>query len=146
MYSARRRGASGTPLKPGMLVMSTTYDLPPLCTTVTPKRSIPSAAPQRRVMSTSSGSGVNGWPSFSRWVRAGQLEDAQLDDPVAQRGRGGIRVEQRGARRVERGGDAHREVAFVFEDVEIVVDADPRQLDQLVTEMHRLGGGAPPGE
>src|SRR5437764_468857 len=110
MYSARRRGASGTPLKPGMLVVSTTYGLPPLCTTVTPKRSIPSAAPRRRVMSTSSASGVNAWPSYSRWVRAG---------------------------------DAHREIALVFEDVEIVVDADPRQLDQLVTEMHRLGGGAP---
>src|SRR6266550_2869295 len=51
MYSARRRAASGTPLKPGMLVMSTTYGLPALCTTVTPNRSIPSAAPQRRVMS-----------------------------------------------------------------------------------------------
>jgi len=35
---------------------------------------------------------------------------------------------------------------LVFEDVEIVVDADPRQLDQLVTEMYWLGGGAPRGE
>src|SRR2546423_14854747 len=74
------------------------------------------------------------------------LVHAQLYDPVAQRGRGGIRVEQRGVRGVERGGDAHREIALVFEDVEIVVDADPRQLDQLVTEMYRLGGGAPRGE
>src|SRR5205807_7222730 len=58
----------------------------------------------------------------------------------------GIRVEQRGARRVERGGDAHRELAFVFEDVQIVVDPDPRQVDQLVTDMYRLGGDAPLGE
>src|SRR5256886_2550737 len=65
---------------------------------------------------------------------------------VAQRGRGGIRVEQRGTRRVERGGHAHRELTLVFEDVEIVVDPDPRQVDQLVPEMHRLRGGAPLGE
>src|SRR5207249_144312 len=41
---------------------------------------------------------------------------------------------------------AHRELTLVFEDVEIVVDPDPRQVDQLVPEMHRLRGGAPLGE
>src|SRR2546429_8781355 len=96
---------------------------------------------ERGTALVSMGGGERMWGGPAR-----RLEDAQLDDPVAQRGRGGIRVEQRGLGRVERGGDAHREIALVFEDVEIVVDADPRQLDQLVTEMYWLGGGAPRGE
>src|SRR2546427_464909 len=141
MYSARRRGAWGTPLKPGMVLLAATTEFAPVFTQCVAQESEPHRGPEPRVQLVE----VRCNEGF-RGGQAGRLEDAQLDDPVAQRGRGGIRVEQRGARRVERGGDAHREVALVFEDVEIVVDADPRQLDQLVTEMHWLGGGAPPGE
>src|SRR5439155_11584916 len=68
-YSARTRGASGTPLNPGMLHMSTTYGFPSLSMTSTPYRSMPNARPQRRAMSQSSGVSTKGSPLFSASVR-----------------------------------------------------------------------------
>src|SRR5205823_6297324 len=69
---ARCNGASGTPLKPGMLDMSTTYVRPSLSIKSTPYRSIPNARPQRSAMSACSAVGVNGSPYFSASVRAGK--------------------------------------------------------------------------
>src|SRR5881628_1521894 len=71
-YSAKTRGASGTPLNPGMLHMSTTYGVPSLSMMSTPYRSMPNARPQRRATSRSSGVSAKGSPCFSASVRQGK--------------------------------------------------------------------------
>src|SRR5256886_8908739 len=76
MYRATRRGASGTPLKLGKLDTSTTYAWPPLSTTSTPNRSIPSVAPQRRAISTSSGESEHGPPWLSEDRKSTRLNSS----------------------------------------------------------------------
>ncbi len=74
-YFATRRAASGTPRNEGKLDMSTTYARPALSTTLTPNRSMPRAAPQRRAMSTSSGESAKG-------ARSGPRSTPNSSDPI----------------------------------------------------------------
>ena len=76
----------------------------------------------------------------------GGLEHAEREDPVAQHGGDRIRVEDGGARLVEGGRDAHRDVALVLEHVEVVLHPHPDDIDEALRDPNRLDDRAPIGE
>ena len=72
-----------------------------------------------------------------------RLEHAKRDDPVPQQRRHGVGIEQRGPGAVQVRRHAHRQVAPVLEHIQVIVEAHPRDVDQVVPEMQRLGRHAP---
>src|SRR6266550_4712595 len=72
----------------------------------------------------------------------GRSEDPERHDPVAQQHRDRVGIQERGAGAVEIRRHAHSQVLAVLEHVQVVVEAHPRDVDQVVAEMQRSRRGA----
>src|SRR5207247_9214520 len=73
------------------------------------------------------------------WARdARSTEYPECHEPVGAHRRDGVWIEERGTGAVEVRRHAHRQVALILQDVEVVVEALLRDIKEVVAEMHRV--------